>query len=233
MLKDKYNLTVSQNIFLAKKLIADSVYCGIQLEGSPLTFPETQTLLDGVNIPHASLNDIQTVLNMRDAWRYVLKTINEPFTLDYVCKVNEYVARNESLEWGTLRTGDVGISGTTYRPEIPQEEYVNNRINELVNSKVSATEKALTYFLWGARSQLFWDGNKRTSLICANKLLIKEGKGIIAIPTEKIPKFNNLLTNYYETKEHKELMNFLYETSIRGIEFQNQKNNVMHVEPDR
>lgn len=233
MFKDKYDLTLSQNTFLAKKLIADSVYCGIQLEGSPLTFPETQTLLDGVNIPHASLNDIQTVLNMRDAWKYVLKTINEPFTLDYVCKVNELVARNESLEWGVLRTGDVGISGTSYRPEIPQKEYVDNRINELMNSNMSATEKALTYFLWGARSQLFWDGNKRTSLICANKLLIMQGKGIIAIPTEKIPQFNTLLTHYYESKEHNNLMEFLYESSIRGIEFQNQNNNVMHVEPDR
>ena len=32
------------------------------------------------------------------------------------------------------------------------------------------------------RSQLFWDGNKRTSNIVANSILIKNGKGIISIP---------------------------------------------------
>ena len=32
------------------------------------------------------------------------------------------------------------------------------------NKKIkSTTEKALNYYLWAIRSQLFWDGNKRTS----------------------------------------------------------------------
>lgn len=37
---------------------------------------------------------------MRDAWKYVLSMLDEPFSLDYACKVNSFVARNESLEWG-------------------------------------------------------------------------------------------------------------------------------------
>ena len=32
------------------------------------------------------------------------------------------------------------------------------------------------------RSQLFWDGNKRTSSICANKIMIENGNGIIKVP---------------------------------------------------
>ena len=86
-MKDKYNLTLEQNLFLAKKLIVDTIYCGIRMEGSRMTFPETQTILQGVNVPNASLDDIQAILNMRDAWKYVLSTINEPISLELICKV--------------------------------------------------------------------------------------------------------------------------------------------------
>lgn len=226
MIKDKYSLTRKQSEFLAKKMITDTIYCGIKMEGSKMTFPETQTILDGVNVPNATLDDIQAILNMRDAWKYVLGSLDEPFTLDYACKVNSFVARNESLDWGVLRYGQVGISGTNYVPPIPQREKVEQQIIELQRLDFSTTEKALRYFVWGAKSQLFWDGNKRTSLICANKLLLQEGKGLLSIKDSDIPEFNNLLTGYYEETEGNSrqeiLINFLYDNSIRGITFQNE-----------
>ena len=57
---------------------------------------------------------------MRDAWKYLLDTAYEPVTLEYFCKLNEFIARNEALEWGRLRTETVGISGTDYMPQIPE-----------------------------------------------------------------------------------------------------------------
>lgn len=53
-------------------------------------------------MPSATIADIQAILNMQEALHYVLSTNTEPLTLDYICKVNAYVARNESLEWGVL-----------------------------------------------------------------------------------------------------------------------------------
>jgi len=46
-------------------------------------------------------------------------------------------------------------------------------LNAILNADTTATEKALNAFLWGARCQLFWDGNKRTSMTLANKILIQ------------------------------------------------------------
>ena len=40
--------------------------------------------------------------------------------------------------------------------------------------------------LYGMRSQLFWDGNKRTSMIIANKIMIENGKGIITIKEDNL-----------------------------------------------
>lgn len=51
-------------------------------------------------------------------------SIDEPVTLEYFCKLNEFIARNEALEWDKLRTGSVAISGTDYAPPVPQEAAV-------------------------------------------------------------------------------------------------------------
>lgn len=55
------------------------------------------------------MDDIQTVLNLRDGWKFIINSVDKSLTLEYICKVNEYVSRNESLEWGVLRKGTVGV----------------------------------------------------------------------------------------------------------------------------
>lgn len=102
-------MTPEQNLFLAKKKWDENVYCGMKMENRAVTFPQTRTILDGVNVPGVQLDDIQAILNMRDAWKYLLSTIDEPLTFGYWCKLNEFIARNEALEWGKLRTGTESI----------------------------------------------------------------------------------------------------------------------------
>ena len=102
-MENKYNLTLEQNIFLAKRNLVDNIYSNARMEGLNVTFPETKTILDGVNVPNLKIDEIQCILNLRDACKYVISNIKEVFDIDFVCKINEFVARNESLEWGKLR----------------------------------------------------------------------------------------------------------------------------------
>ena len=218
MFEDKFHLSPKQSLFLAKKKWDENVYCGMRMENRAVTFPQTQTILNGVNVPNVQLDDIQAILNMRDAWKFLLSTINEEVTFEYWCKLNEYIARNEALEWGKLRTGSVGISGTDYEPPIPtKEKTIEELENILFASNASATDKALEAFTWGARGQFFWDGNKRTSLMLANKILVFSGSGIMTITDKHMEQFNTLLLNYYNTGKSKELKQFLYENAIQGI----------------
>lgn len=216
--QDKYHLTPEQSRFLAKKKWDENVYCGMKMENRAVTFPQTKTILEGVNVPNVRLDDIQAILNMRDAWRYVLDTIGEPVTMEYWCKLNEYIARNEALEWGKLRTGRVAISGTDYIPSVPNQETVRSDLSQILNSDTTATERALTAFAWGARGQFFWDGNKRTSLVLANKILLEAGAGMLTITEKHMEQFNILLLDYYNTGDAGELKDFLYETAIQGLE---------------
>lgn len=217
MFQDKYHLTPEQSMFLAKKKWDENVYCGMKMENRAVTFPQTRTILNGVNVPNVHLDDIQAILNMRDVWKYLFATVYEPVTLGYLCKLNEYIARNEALEWGKLRTGSVGISGTDYLPPVPVYEVVERELNDIMASDHSATEKALEVFVWGARGQFFWDGNKRTSMTIANKVLLAAGAGILTVTDKHMERFNELLLEYYNTGESAELKQYLYDNAIQGL----------------
>ena len=98
---DRYHLTPEQSRFLAKKKWDENVYCGMKMENRAVTFPQTKTILEGVNVPGVQIDDIQAILNMRDAWRFLIGSIDEDVTLEYVCKLNGFIARNEALEWAS------------------------------------------------------------------------------------------------------------------------------------
>ena len=133
--------------------------------------------------------------------------------------MNEFISRNESLEWGALRTGKVEITGTTYIPEVPNKEKVKEKINKIMNIE-NPTERAIEYMLYGMRNQLFWDGNKRTSTVCTNKIMIENGAGIIKVPENKLEQFNTQLTEFYNTGNNVEIKDFIYENCIDGITFE-------------
>lgn len=216
-MQDKFHLTKEQNLFLAKNTLALNIYNSARLEGINTTYSDTQTILEGVNVPTLKLDEINCILNLRDAWNYTLTNIDAEVNLDFICKVNSFVSRNESLEWGVLRNGKIGINGVDYIPEIPNEKDIINNIENILKEK-STTLKSINLMLYLMRSQVFWDGNKRTSIIVANKILIQNGCGIITVKEEYIGEFNTLLTEYYNTGNKDKITKFLYDKCIYGLE---------------
>jgi prophage maintenance system killer protein len=63
--------------------------------------------------------------------------------------------------------------------------------------------------LYIVKSQIFIDGNKRTSVIFANHYLISNGVGMIVIPVDKVEEYKKLLVDYYETNNSKQIKSFL------------------------
>ncbi len=194
-----------ENLFLAKKLFVELVYNAAYIEGCNVTFPQTQTILDGAVVNNVAVSDIQTVLNLRDGWKFVLSHIDDELDLDFICKVNEYVSRNESLDWGALRTGSVGISGTDFKPAVPVRETVISDLDKL-KQIADPVDLALRLFCYAVRNQLFWDGNKRTATMVANKVLIQCGKGIMSIDSKNASDFNQSLLHYYDTDDNLPLL---------------------------
>lgn len=217
-MQDKYKLTLEQNIFFAKRNLVDNIYANAKMEEINITLEQIKTILDGVSVSDLRIDEIECILNLRDAWKYIITHIEDEFNLEYICKINSLVARNESLKWGVLRTGKVEITGTKYIPSIPKKDKVLEEIRNILKIK-NTTEKAIEYMLYGMRNQLFWDGNKRTSTICANKIMIQNGAGIIKVSEENLEEFNTLLKEFYDTNEKEKIKSFIYEKCIDGISF--------------
>ena len=217
-MENKYNLTLEQNTFLAKRNIIDNIYAGARMEEINVTFLQVKKILEGINVPNLKIDEIQCILNLRDAWKYVINNIKEEFNINFICKINELVARNESIEWGVLRSGNVQITGTEYIPDVPEEEVVKKQIAEILKIK-NTTERAIEYMLYGMRSQLFWDGNKRTSMICAKKIMIENGNGIIKVSDNKLEEFNTLLSEFYTSNDKVKIKQFIFDNCIDGITF--------------
>ncbi len=199
-------LTRQQNIFLAKKTFTELVFNTAYIEGCNVTFPQTQTIIDGAVVSGISVDDIQTVLNLRDGWKFIINSVDEPLTLEYVCKVNEYVSRNESLEWGVLRKGTVGVGD--FMPTIPVKEDVLKEIDRIIKID-DPIDEALEYFAYACKQQLFWDGNKRTSTMFASMFFIDNGQGVLTIGKNHAEEFNITLNNWYLKNELRPLKDCL------------------------
>ncbi len=65
---------------------------------------------------------------------------------------------------------------------------------------------------------MFIDGNKRVAMLFANKIMIDNGCGIISIAQENQPMFYDKLIKFYETGEMQDLKQWIYDTSIDGID---------------
>lgn len=202
-------MELKENLFIAKRMLSQVIYNSAYLEGCNVTFPQTETILNGMQISGVSISDIEIILNLRNAWRYLLNNIEkDPLTVEYICRINEDISRNESLDWGVLRYGNVGVSGTDFIPPIPTKENTEQKLED-IRSITDPVERAVSYFPWAVKHQLFWDGNKRTSTLVANAILIQSGAGLFTVNEKNGQSFNEALSHYYNTDDAKPLQDFM------------------------
>lgn len=122
-----------------------------------------------------------------------------------------------------MRTTDVKMGGTEWVPEIPNEITVKEQLEEIKKIE-NATEQAITLMLYLMRSQIFYDGNKRTAMLAANQVMIYNGVGIISIPLEEQKNFRNELVKFYKTNDMSEIKKIIYDKCIDGIDFNLKEN---------
>jgi len=199
--------------FLAKKDKTDFIYNTSALEGNPMTYPEVETLLDGITVGGHKLSDEHQILNQNKSIKVLFELIKEnTFKIDYetVCKLHEKVANEEALSWGEFRKSGVNIGGTDYKPPRADDlkEIFNNGIKELEKQK-DIIIKAISYFLFGAINQFFYDGNKRTSRLMMNGILLSNGYPILNIKAKDKLEFNIKMIEFYNSKDIQPILDYL------------------------
>ena len=216
-MKNKYNMSKEDNIFFAKRKLVDNIYKSANLEGIAITFADTYSFLNNVNTGNISIDDMLKLKGLKDAWEYIFNTIDEELTIDYIKKIHFEICKGQNISpLGDFRDRGVGITGTSWRPKLPDECDYKQELKEIMDNQ-NKLDRCINIFCWLQRSQMFIDGNKRVANLIANKEMIKNGQGIIAIPVEEIGNYLTKLINYYETDEINDLKKWLYEKCVDGI----------------
>lgn len=220
-MKNKFNLTREQNVFVAKRNIVDYIWKSANLEGIGVTYPETQVIYDGGVVNGLTVNNIITINNLKYSWQFILENEGIEYDFKALCHLHKLTCDKLILDenLGRLRTTPVSIGGTSWKPQFPVESQIKEELEQLLNQpEKSKTEIAIEVMLWIMRRQMFIDGNKRVGMLFANKIMIDNGCGIITIAQENQQTFFKKLINYYESGDNTDLKKWIYETSIDGID---------------
>ena len=220
-MKNKFNLTREQNVFVAKRNIVDYIWKSAILEGIDVTYPETQVIYDGGVVNGLTVDKIITINNLKYSWQFILENEGIKYDFKALCHLHKLTCDKLILDGnlGRLRTTPVSIGGTSWKPQFPVESQIKEELEQLLNQpEKSKTEIAIEVMLWIMRRQMFIDGNKRVGMLFANKIMIDNGCGIITIAQENQQTFFEKLINYYESGDNTNLKQWIYETSIDGID---------------
>ena len=195
-------------ITMARRMIKDLIWKSTIIEGLGLTFPETELILENIPVT-AKSSDIIFVMNMKHAWEFLLDSLDCKNDLAILRQLNNICGTNLIYECGELRRRDVRISGCSYVPKIPEYFDVVEDLTAL-DSIQNPVGKAIAYFCYVAKQQLFIDGNKRVAQLIMNKILIESGVGFLYIEKDKTRDFLTKLLDYYETGNTEEIFRFMY-----------------------
>ena len=107
---------------------------------------------------------------------------------------------------------NVRTGGTEYLPpkSTKLDKIFDNGIKEL--KKIShPIIRAICYFLFGAKCQFFYVGNKRTSRLMMNGILLKNGYPILNIKVKDKLEFNKQMLEFYDGEDIKKCLLYLTE----------------------
>jgi len=217
--------SIERVCFRMHKLLPEFVWDASVLEGNPFTFPEVQTLLDGITVGGRKVSDQDQVLNLAASSRRLLKMVGArefAFTKEVFTELHSLVARNEALEWGVFRgegseknyTPDVGLGAAGRYTPLPTVDGAPD-LNRVFAQGIAALEscppfeRATAFFLFGALQQFFFDGNKRTSRFMMNGILMSHGIDAISVPAARATEFNEKMVRFYLSKDATAMMEFL------------------------
>ncbi|MCY4129229.1 MAG: Fic family protein [Gammaproteobacteria bacterium] len=200
-------------LFSARKIVDEAVFNMASYEGNPFTFVEVKTLLDGVTVGGHKLSDQNQILRLRRTWDELFQMVeSNAFDLSKstALQLHAILGEHEALEWGVFRSGRVRIAGTHYTP--PEPSQLEDRFDSLItdaNESGNSLDRAIRVFLECARSQFFFDCNKRMGQFLMNGILLSNGQHIVTIPAKDKQQYDQAMLRYYDTGDSSTITQFL------------------------
>lgn len=115
-------MTIKDNKFFLESKLVDVIYRSANLEGIAVTFADTYAFMNNVNTGKISVDDMLKLKGLKDAWGYVMDSLDAKLNIDYIKKIHFEVCNGQNIfPLGDFRDRGVGITGTSWRPKLPSE----------------------------------------------------------------------------------------------------------------
>lgn len=218
--------SVQRAVWRFRQTLAEYVWDAAVLEGNPFTYPEVQTLLDGITVGGRKLSDERQVMNLARAANELADTVlSGRFRLDKATsdRFQYLIARDEALESGKFRgegreTATPHVSlGEHGRYTPPPTERGGANLRSIFDAGTTAItgslrdpfEQGAAYFLFAALQQFYFDGNKRTGRYLMNGWLMSHGIDAISIPAARRLEFNKEMVGFFRFRDGTAMFRFL------------------------
>jgi Fic family protein len=159
-----------------ERLAIDLSWKSSQIEGNTYSLLETERLLKEKQTTSGKTRDEAVMLlNHKDAIDFISGNVGylTPLTVTAVENIHLLLVKDLGVD-RNIRSRKVGVSGTNYTP-IDNEFQIKEAMTEtcaLINARKNVFEKALLALILISYIQPFMDGNKRTSRIVSNAILM-------------------------------------------------------------
>jgi Fic family protein len=201
----KKNLKSISKILEEKELerfVIELAWKSSKIEGNTYTLLDTERLiLRGVEAVGHDKHEAYMILNHKEVFKFIRENIHlftelNPIKLEEVHKI---LIKNLGVEHG-LRKKPVGITGSSYRP-LDNTHQIHEAVISLcvvINKVSSPYTKALLSLLCISYIQPFEDGNKRTSRLMANAVLLAHDHSPLSYRSVNEDDYRNAVLAFYE-----------------------------------
>lgn len=173
-----------------------------QLEGNTYSLLETETLIkQNIRAAGHPEEEAQMILNHQKAFEVILAKRKSFKTVNLTEVVQLHQVLTQGLVTSGVRAQKVRISGTKYEPLFGRGEIeaALRSIIDRINILKYPPEKALVAAIMIAYLQPFADGNKRTSRMLSNAILLAFGYFPLSYRSVDVNEYRSAMIIFYET----------------------------------
>jgi Fic family protein len=191
-----------------ERFIIELSWKSSQIEGNTYSLIETETLVkENIKARGHPEEEAVMILNHRDAFKAILDNQKSFKKLRYEDIICLHRLLTKGLVAPGTREQKVRISGTRYLPPTNKKEIelAMKQLIQCLNQLKYPPERALVAAAMIAYLQPFADGNKRTSRILANAILLADNYFPLSYRNVDVNEYRSALIIFYETNN---LFNF-------------------------
>ncbi len=185
-----------------ERFIIELSWKSSKIEGNTYTLLDTEKLiLEGKEASGHDRKEAQMILNHKDAFKFIRSNSNDfrELTLPKVEEIHKILVKDMDVNFG-LRSSPVGVTGSIYRPldNVYQIREAMGKLSKAVSRLESSYEKSLLTTLGLSYIQPFEDGNKRTSRLMANAVLLAYDRAPLSYRSVNEDDYREAVLVFYE-----------------------------------